>query len=32
MILPATAANGIGFLVNGMGGAVTILIDASVLQ
>lgn len=32
VILPATAANGIGFLVNALGGAVTVVIDASVLQ
>lgn len=31
-IMPATAANGIGFLVNTLGGAVTVVIDASVLQ
>lgn len=32
VILPATAANGVGFLVNALGGAISILVDASVLQ
>lgn len=32
IILPATAANGVGFLLNALGGAVTVVVDASVLQ
>lgn len=32
LVLPATAANGIGFLVNALGGATTILVTAQVLQ
>lgn len=32
LILPATASNGVGWLVNALGGATTIVVDASVLQ
>lgn len=32
IILPATAANGVGFLVQALGGAVTIIVDSKVLQ
>ncbi len=32
IILPATAANGVGWLLNALGGAVTVLVDAKVLQ
>jgi hypothetical protein len=32
VILPATAANGVGFLVNALGGATTIVVDATVMQ
>lgn len=32
IMLPATAANGVGFLLNALGGAVTVLVDAEVQQ
>lgn len=32
ILMPATAANGLGFLVNTLGGATTIIVDAEVLQ
>jgi hypothetical protein len=32
IILPATAANGVGWLLNALGGAITVLIDAKVQQ
>jgi hypothetical protein len=32
VIMPATAANGLGFLVNTLGGATTIVCDATVMQ
>jgi hypothetical protein len=32
IILPATAANGIGFLLNALGGAITAQVEATVLQ
>lgn len=32
IILPATAANGVGWLLNSLGGASTVLVDAKVLQ
>jgi hypothetical protein len=32
LIMPATAANGIGFFLNALGGAVTVVCDASVAQ
>jgi hypothetical protein len=32
IILPATAANGVGWLLNALGGASTVIIDAKVLQ
>lgn len=32
IILPATAANGIGFLINALGGAISTQVEATVLQ
>jgi hypothetical protein len=32
LLMPATAANGIGFLVNAIGGALTVNVDCEVLQ
>lgn len=32
VIMPSTAANGVGFLVNALGGATTIVVDATVMQ
>lgn len=32
VILPATAANGVGFLLNTLGGATTVVVDATVME
>jgi hypothetical protein len=32
VILPATAANGVGFLLNALGGATSVVVDATVMQ
>lgn len=32
VILPATAANGVGFLLNTLGGATTVVVDATISQ
>ena len=32
ILLPATAANGVGFLLNALGGATTVVVDAEVQQ
>lgn len=32
VIMPSTAANGVGFFVNALGGATTIVVDATVMQ